>query len=212
VTQLELTFLKRAGLSIGAHLNVSLGAPLTPAYPAGLLTERGGFDKRLARNGATWTDELHREAARREWRAQIDKLQANGIALDHLDSHHHVHLLKPLFSLALELAREYGLALRVRADLVEQARTAGVRSPDCLAEGYFGVDNIGRESLLAEIENAPGATVELMCHPGLADGLLKLRSGYVMERELELATLCDTRLIEEVGIKGWILGGYDITG
>jgi len=212
VTPFELKFLKNADLSAGAHLNVSLGVPLSPDYPAELLLEHGGFSKQLALDAATWADKGRCEAVRREWRAQIDKLLAGGIKLDHLDSHHHVHLLAPLFPLAVELAREHGLALRVRAAQAAAARAAGVRTPDCLAEGFFGVDNIGRESLLAEIEKAPGATVELMCHPGLVDGLLKLRSGYTVERELELATLCDTRLIEEVGNREWILGGYDLTG
>jgi predicted glycoside hydrolase/deacetylase ChbG (UPF0249 family) len=211
VTPLELKFLKNADLSAGAHLNVSLGAPLSPDYPAELLLAHGGFSKPLALSAATWSDEGRREAVRREWCAQIDKLVVSGIELDHLDSHHHVHLLEPLLPLALELAREYDLALRVRAEQAPAARQAGVRAPDCLAEDFFGMDNIGREALLAEIEKAPGATVELMCHPGLTDGLLKLRSGYVKERELELATLCDTRLIEEVGNKGWILSGYEVT-
>jgi predicted glycoside hydrolase/deacetylase ChbG (UPF0249 family) len=210
VTPLELTFLAQSGLAAGAHLNISLGAPLSADYPPELLTELGGFSKSPALEADSWDDDLRRRAVRREWQAQIDKLLASGIELDHLDSHHHVHLLEPLFPLAVELAREHGLGLRVRAEQTGGARGAGVRTPDCLVEGFFGKDNIGRQSLLAELDNAPGDTVEVMCHPGEVDGLLRLRSGYTTERELELATLCETRLKVEVENRAWILGGYQL--
>lgn len=210
VTPLELTFLKQSGLSAGVHLNATLGAPLSADYPPELLTELGGFSKSLALEAATWDDGRYSAALRREWQAQLEKLQAGGLALDHLDSHHHLHLLDPLFPLAVELASEHGLALRVRAEQADTARGAGVKTPDCLVEGFFGKDNVDRQSLLAELEKASGNTVEVMCHPGKIDGLLKLRSGYVAERELELATLTDVALIAEVGKQEWELSGYEL--
>jgi predicted glycoside hydrolase/deacetylase ChbG (UPF0249 family) len=47
-----------------------------------------------------------------------------------------------------------------------------------------------------------------MCHPGQVDSLLRERSGYLEERETELATLCNCELIDGLADRGWHLRGY----
>ena len=182
--------------------------PLSDEYPDELRGPYGGFNKELALDAATWRDDARREAAECEWRAQLRHLRGLGLELDHIDSHHHVHLLDPLLPIAVQLARERGLALRARPAQAVRVRRAGVLTPDVLVEGYYGITNIGMDRLLALLDAANGDVVEVMCHPGRIDGLLKLRSGYFAEREVELAVLRDTRLKEEVKQRGWILSGY----
>jgi len=208
VSQLEADFLRRSGVSVGAHLTMTVGLPLSDEYPEELRGPYGGFNKELALDAATWRDDARREAVEREWRAQLRRLRELGFELDHLDSHHHAHLLGPLLPIAVQLARERGLALRTRPAKVSPVRRAGVLTPDLLIEGYFGITNVGMDHLLALLDAADGDVVEVMCHPGRVDGLLKLRSGYVAEREAELDVLSDPRLKQEVRQRGWILSGY----
>ena len=66
--------------------------------------------------------------AEREFRAQIEWVLANGRVPTHLDSHYHVHEERDdLFELTVDLALEYGLALRTR----DPAHIEGLR-----ARGY----------------------------------------------------------------------------
>lgn len=192
----------------GAHLNLSSGPPLSAAFPAELLREDGCFDKPRALNPATWDDPQHCEAAVREWRAQLARLDDLKIPLTHLDSHHHTHLLPGLFELALELAAARGLGLRVRAGHRATARAHGVRTADAFVEGYFGYNYISRAHLLSLLEQQPGGAVEVMCHPGRVDATLRERSGYLEEREAELAVLGDPGLAEELCGAGWRIGSY----
>lgn len=191
-----------------AHLNLSSGPPLSAGYPSELLRSDGWLDKALAMKQSTWEEPRLVEAAEGEWRAQLARLEELGIPLTHLDSHHHTHLLPGLFERALALARELGLGLRVRAAQRDLAVQSGLPGPDAFVEGYFGYNYISREHLLGLLEQQPGGAVEVMCHPGRVDPALRERSGYLEEREAELAVLGDLGLVEELCAAGWRLGSY----
>lgn len=198
------------GMSVGAHLNASAGPPLTRYYPSGMLTDDGRFNKTLALAEYFWEDKRHRNAVLTEWSAQLEKLRQLGLELTHIDSHHHVHLLPPLFPLALQLARRHSLALRTRtAEQRQLARQHSVRTPGELVEGYFGAGNLGPQQLIALLEDTSADVVEVMCHPGKADALLKERSGYRSEREEELKVLGSPALAEILTQRGWRVCGYD---
>jgi chitin disaccharide deacetylase len=197
-----------SGLSAGLHLNLSYGPPLIDTFPPELLLPNGNFDKRRALDARTWQKTQYQLAARREWQAQFECAGELGLTPDHLDSHHHVHLLPALFPLALALAQEHRLSLRVRQEQVAQARSAGVLTPDALIEGYYGQGNIDRGHLLELLGPVAGGVVEVMCHPGQADQELTQVSGYTAERAEELACLRDAQLAEMLEDAGWQISGY----
>jgi hopanoid biosynthesis associated protein HpnK len=98
-------------LGVGLHLNLTQGRPLSdPATLGALLNADGEFlgnaEKLYSR---MVTGHLPLDAAEREIRAQIERVQDAGIQPTHLDGHQHVHMWPPLFSLAARLAAEYGL-------------------------------------------------------------------------------------------------------
>jgi len=198
-----------SGLSIGCHLNLSLGRPLSPGYPAELLDPAGNFVKALALDPATWEPPARRDTALAEWEAQLWRLEQAGLRLDHLDSHHHAHLLDPLFRTALGLARRWRLALRCDSTHLEAARIAGVPATDSFIASFFGREAITREALLAALSRAEGETVEVMCHPGQADPALSAISSYVDERETELKLLGNPALAHELESAGWRLCGFN---
>ena len=205
----DLRSLKRSGLHAGVHLNLSCGPPLSRDYPRALLSASGDFRKTKALDPRTWEERAALSAAREEWERQLDALRSAGIAPDHLDSHHHVHLFEPLFPQALALARRHGLALRTATlEQREQARKEGLRTPDELRTDFYGNNHIDRAALLMTLARAREGVVEVLCHPGRVDGALKQRSSYVDERARELATLADTSLAVELERNGWTLVSY----
>lgn len=213
VTEDEVSALRAAASgqwSVGIHLNLSCGAPLCATYPRELLDSKGCFDKDRALKPETWQSAAFRQACAEEWSAQLDFLSQTGLSVDHLDSHHHVHLFEELFPLALELARTIGIALRTRTQAQrEAAHTAGIATPDSLLLDFFGHGRIDKASLFNLLAGARGDIVEVVCHPGMVDEVLRGRSGYVEQRAMELETLSDHQLEPELKEQGWEPSGYN---
>ncbi|HXH48191.1 MAG TPA: ChbG/HpnK family deacetylase [Terriglobia bacterium] len=98
-------------LGVGVHLNLTQGQPVTPASQiSSIVTSDGSFYPSpgiLARQLLSRRVELG--DVETELRNQIQKVASSGIRITHLDSHKHIHLLPPLFNVAVKLAREYGI-------------------------------------------------------------------------------------------------------
>src|SRR3989449_1935149 len=109
----------------------------------------------------------------------------------HVDSHHAVHHDARVLPHVLALARQAGAPARGPS----VARHVGS------FYGQWGgathLEQIGVEGLLrlVDAEVREGVT-ELSCHPGYVEP--GFRSSYLMERELELRTLCDARVRQAV--------------
>jgi len=149
---------------------------------------------------------------RAEWRAQIEAFRAIGLALTHLDSHHHAaYRHAKALDVLFELAREYGVPVRnpypigdPAADgLVGRFAGSGVRCPehflDVFDEAPFGL------ALVRAFENLPVGLTEIMTHPGLVDDELRELCGARADRrlaELEALTDPDGRTcLDRLGIK-----------
>ena len=199
-------------LGLGVHLVLTAGRPtLPPEQLPALVSAEGDFlslaEFTLARA------RLDLEQVRREWRAQIKKfMAATGIPPDHLDSHHHTSFFSAgLFRTMLELAQDYGCAIRNPLRTLEgsgmppevDAEFAAC-APPLLAEfspcttGAFVADFYDEgatgQSLLAILDRLRDGTTELMCHPAYVDDDLAAVSGYVSQRERELRVLIDPAL------------------
>ena len=103
-------------LAVGLHLNLTQGPPLSDAESLGSMA---GLDGQFLGNAERLyfrmvAGRVSMQAAEREVRAQIERLQDAGIQPTHLDGHQHAHMWPPLFELVARLAAEYGIpALRV---------------------------------------------------------------------------------------------------
>jgi chitin disaccharide deacetylase len=96
-------------LSLGVHLNISAGTPVSSAarIPT-LLNERGQLHLSPLRVGLSLlTHQVSLEDIRSEFRAQALKVLDAGVTPAHLDSHLHVHLLPQLAPIVIDLAREF---------------------------------------------------------------------------------------------------------
>jgi predicted glycoside hydrolase/deacetylase ChbG (UPF0249 family) len=173
-----------AGIGIGLHVNLTLGAPLSGGRS---LVDQGGSFVRDARRAAARAEPRDVEA---EVAAQIDRFQRLfGRPPTHLDTHHHVGLYTPVAQVVLDAAKRLGVPVRSQ-DQAARARaiTAGLRTPDHF-RGESGPD--GYWSLartLEQLRSLAAGTTEFMSHPGLFDDELGF-SRYGRQREIEMIGL-----------------------
>jgi chitin disaccharide deacetylase len=104
------------GLKVGLHLNLVEGPPvLRPADVPGLVDRAGNFDANLGRAGLRFFfDPRARRQLAAEIRAQFAAFKATGLALDHVNTHRHIHVHPTVAGLILRIGPEFGMrAMRV---------------------------------------------------------------------------------------------------
>lgn len=97
-------------LGVGIHLCLNEAEPVADRERVPLLLDDCGS----LRRGFFWLMKLARTAAglqqiEIEFRAQIARVLGDGIRVDHLNSHQHVHMIPAIFRLTCRLAREFGI-------------------------------------------------------------------------------------------------------
>ncbi len=153
--------------------------------------------------GVPMVDYANPAAVRAELARQLDAFQElMGRPPTHLDSHHHIHRRPDVSPIARELVAPLGVPLR---------DSGGVR----FVGGFYGqwewgvtdLHHISPEFLIWMLRNdvAEGWT-EFGCHPGYGGG--GFASSYLAEREVEVATLTDPRIREEIDALGIRLASY----
>jgi hopanoid biosynthesis associated protein HpnK len=118
-------------LGVGLHLVLVDGRPaLPPAQIPDLVGPDGRFPANVTKAGI---ELFFRSRARaqleREIRAQLELFRQTGLALDHVNSHHHFHIHPTIAATLVRLAPEYGIkAIRVpRERPIESWRATGDR-------------------------------------------------------------------------------------
>lgn len=210
-------------LSLGVHLNLTVGQPLTDARSL-RRRDRGDFyalPLLLARASLGLVDPADVTA---ECLAQIDRMVAAGIAPTHLDSHRHVHAHPALSRAVINAAAARGIfQVRVPCEPFKMnmrdsragIKKAGLRfaaaltkrGPDRDHDHHFaGVSLQGRKVFAARlfklIAALPSGTTELMTHPGYADASLAAHDSYTLDRVTELKVLCSHQFRDLLDISG----------
>jgi hopanoid biosynthesis associated protein HpnK len=219
-------------LRVGLHLVLVDGAPVLPRHAVRDLVDADGrFPADLARAGRNI---FFRPSARRQLRAEIaaqfDAFHATGLALDHVNAHHHFHLHPTVAALVLEIGATRGVrGLRVprepagvvsRADrsqrphrdwravlcaalLARRTRQRGLMTP----ANVFGLAWSGRmtqsrlENLLRRL---PGGVSEIYAHPATSDGFAGASGAHAEE----LAALMAPSVVELLRGSDIATGGY----
>ncbi|MCE2881742.1 MAG: ChbG/HpnK family deacetylase [Planctomycetaceae bacterium] len=227
-----------AGVSLGAHLNILRGAPLSPAREVrSLVDARGlfvGSWAKLAQRVAIGAVDL--DEVRLEWTRQVRSLLERGLSLSHLDGEKHTHCFPPLFTVACEVAEAHGIGfvrmsnerfgnrafgsaalrrmtLRVLCGL--SRKTPGVRTTPAV----WGIAEQGAactpEACMHALRGVTHGFVEIVCHPGLrkqGDPELPATFGRMRVHELwepEFRSLTERPWRELAAAAGWRLAGFD---
>lgn len=222
-------------LGTGAHLAaVGEDPPLLTAREIPSLVDRRG---RLANSWRTFLPAAAMRRVdpgdlRREFGAQLDRIAAAGITVDHLDTHQNLHLWPSVRDVVLELGRERdikavrvtrsdqrrvvgGVVRRLSTSLVTSCDRAGFAYPDAST----GLDDAGHLDIGAMVQalralaSSGCTTAELATHPGEHGDpdLARYRWGYRWGEELD--ALCSTAVKSAVDELGFRLGTFaDLVG
>ncbi|MBF4695669.1 carbohydrate deacetylase [Fusibacter ferrireducens] len=178
-------------LGVGVHLNVTVGKPVTNC--PSLTDDMGNFlDKSLQFSNRLVWEELYRE-----FEAQIERfIDVFGKMPTHLDSHHGAHdRTEGCAKATMSLAKKYELPVR--------------RYNPYVWLTDFNVTTATPEALIEILEKHQNLHhAEMMVHPGYCDEELMQNSSYNTQRELELETLCDSKVLNYVRSNGIILCNY----
>jgi hopanoid biosynthesis associated protein HpnK len=209
-------------LSVGCHVVLVDGWPVLGATPT--LSQKPALDGRFypslsgfalrAVSGSIDSSEIEAEVT-----AQIQKVQAAGVAVSHLDSHKHTHIFPPVLRPLLRAARACGVpavrnpfgpvhfsmlakrpSLWKRYGQVTLLSGFGRTFRGCVADagmlttdGTVGIVATGAmdDRLFGGIvDGLPEGTWELVCHPGYNDAELgNIRTRLRESRPIELALL-----------------------
>jgi predicted glycoside hydrolase/deacetylase ChbG (UPF0249 family) len=176
-------------LDVGVHLNLTEGVPLTSDLRRGLSRWSGRFPRKLAMAGAILSGTVKTSDVSREWRAQIERCLHDGLGVQFLNSHEHMHMLPSLFPVVKVLANDYAIrhirfptaqiaggssgSSLFRGAVMKALETINRRRTDIRAVHFLGMEASGKldlpylERSLSHL--APGEIYELMCHPGEFD-------------------------------------------
>jgi predicted glycoside hydrolase/deacetylase ChbG (UPF0249 family) len=197
-------------LSLGLHLNFTMGRPLSAA-PSLTRRDTGEFFALPGLLARASLGLLDASDITRECLAQIDRMIEAGFPPTHLDSHRHVHAHPAIFPAVARAAASRGVfqvrvpcePLRInasdwratlrKAGLLVSARLSGRTGADDRAIHFVGISLQGGKSfatrLFALIPQLRAGTTELMTHPGYADASLAEQDSYTLERVTELRVL-----------------------
>jgi predicted glycoside hydrolase/deacetylase ChbG (UPF0249 family) len=184
----------RGEISIGLHLNLTLGRPLGPMH---VLAPQGRFVELRQLVTKAVTRRLDRAELAAEIGRQLNRfVEVLGVQPDHLDGHQHVHALPMVRDALFDALAVSGFAAKpllrdpavARLDTQTFVKSAVVRAltigfgARARAAGYPVNDSFAgfsrfnrRDNYAAEIELGlanPGRCHIVMCHPGYPDAEL----------------------------------------
>lgn len=113
--------------SVGIHLNLTFGLPLTSAIRSNTkFCDADGLFRLRAVSVATYLSGTERTLVANELREQIRKVRSFGVSLSHADSHHHIHTFPALYGVCRTVLREQGIRrLRLAQNLGLDSLGAG---------------------------------------------------------------------------------------
>lgn len=179
--------------NIGLHFNLTEGKPIIQTHHS-IVDEKGEF----FRNPHLKTDIVLEEIIE-EIEAQYQKAIKAGVQINHLDTHHHLHMTDSLRKLFGDFSKKYNLPLRKVPHTSRNPINRIKLNSDLQGVTYFTAyfsslfydENATEEMLLSLLNKYKGKNIEIMCHPGFLD---ENHGDYNIERKLELEVLTNDRI------------------
>lgn len=179
--------------NIGLHFNLTEGIPLLTGHKT-LCDETGHLQREVHNIENIDLREVYDELV-----AQFKKAEKAGVQINHLDSHHHIHMTAQLRKVFVEFSKKYNLPLRRIRNTARHPFRIFSFYRDTFGAKYFTRDfsadfyaaGATEENLKAILQSYRGNDLEIMCHPGYADD----ENGvYNNERQNELKVLTSDKI------------------
>lgn len=219
-----------SSLGVGAHFTaVGEDPPLLSAREVpSLVDKHGNF-------WPTWRAFLPRAAAhridpddlRREFAAQLEAITAEGLVVDHFDTHQHIHLWPSVSRVLLDLGDSNGVhAMRVTRSnargpvgvvvrrLARQLEAELRKRHWAWTGAATGLDeagSLGTAEMVQAIEllaSSGAASAEIGSHPGLPDDPERDRYRWNYNWDLEFTALCSNTVRSSIEASGFRLGTF----
>jgi len=161
--------------NIGAHLVLTDGMPLTDEIKSlDFLFNANKSKKKFS--SLFLLNKTTENLIFNEFSAQIEKIKKNGIAITHLDTHHHMHQYYGVAKILLRLKKKYNIpAIRILNNLEEPSRIykkayrAAINLYLTKNNSNFSVLFGSRNDVVKKFAADPGSlgkkSIEIMVHP-----------------------------------------------
>lgn len=186
------------GLSVGIHLCLTAGKPLTNA--ATLIKEDGTFDKRILCN----SDHVSLYEMEEELNAQIDRfIELNGKLPDHINSHHGIEQIRGGKEILVKLSEKYDRPIRCYIDSNEATGAPFEQAMIPVISFHPGSsinDGYQPEELIRALDEAirdldqNNLLIEIALHPGYVDSDLMRISSLNVGRIYDSEFFCSSEL------------------
>jgi len=206
------------GIAFGVHLTVICDGeeyrwgPVTARHNVPSLIDESGYFYRFDRMpeflAHASLDELETE-----FRAQIDTVLGAGLKPTHLDWHSlRLGSRTDIYDLMFGLAKEYGLALRVRGrEMMDKVQSEGLPTNDYdFLDSYF-LETRDKPALYAQLlRELPEGLSEWAVHPAIDDAeFLAIEPGGNHERQSDFESMVSSEVREAIEREGIILLSYE---
>lgn len=220
-----VAFLKKhPEISVGLHLNLTEGSPVSGLRAVSTLVREDGnfyYWKGMVLNLMTKTVSL--VEIQHELVAQYNTLKKSGILVDHIDSHHHIHLYPPIYKLLIRFVFDHHIMMlrsrtfRPRRVIHSLIRIRSLKQFTILAMyslnsmlyrprwQLFEIDqlydmnwdpNLDEEKLMRFLNHLSSGVTVMICHPAVASK--KGNPLFLMPRNRELRILLNRKVIRRI--------------
>jgi len=218
-------------LGIGVHLTLVGGRPVTAAERVSSLIEEDGmfctgYSDLLLKY---CSGRVRLEHVREELAAQVSKVLAAGVAVTHLDSHQHMHIVPGIIDVVIDIAKQCAIpAIRIPAEpmlyfggfkptvgrlvgrcglnvLAGLARVKARRAGLVVPDNFYGMlagGSLEEKLLLRIIAGLPDGISEIMIHPGFDDSELNTAFAWDYHWQQELAAVTSCRVLDSLKQSG----------
>jgi hypothetical protein len=202
----ELPELFKVKVGVGLHFNLTWSSPVSSPEEVPSLVDEKGFFRSDSSFSCSEGEPTHRksEEIEKELEAQMERfLRLTQKFPTHIDAHKHAHTYPAVFNPLLTIAKKYCLPVRaIHTKMRTVLRENGLVTTDFFMGGASpeGPYWTKVQLLTALTQIQPGVT-EIMCHPGYVPEPIP-GMFYNQQREVEVMSLCDPEVQEEIKRQG----------
>jgi len=218
-------------LGIGVHLTlVGGGSPVCrPEQVQSLVNGEGKLSSHYPQFLLRYiSGKVQLADVRRELIAQVQKAVDSGLAITHLDSHQHMHILPGIIDITIDIAKEFNIpSVRIpaepyffigeypysiarfvsRAGLTFLSQIASLKIKKhklFMPDHFFGMlagGNMCEPFLTVIVENLPDGISEIMMHPGTDNDLVNTMYNWNLHGQEELAAVTSDHVRQRLADK-----------